>query len=383
MRGRLKGQPRPVQTPCRLVSSKLFKENSAQQVGVRQAEPIAATLTSRFMRHVFKALSLAVAVLMGGALMGQTADAQCKYTHDKKIVVGFSQVGAESAWRAANTESIKAEAEKRGECIELKFSDAQQKQENQIKAIRNFIAQGVDVIAFSPVVESGWEPVLKEAKDAGIPVILTDRAVDVSDDSLWMTFMGSDFVEEGRRAGKWLVENYEKIKLADKTMDKVNIVELQGTVGSAPANDRFDGFREVLKDHPNFEIIKTQSADFTRAGGKQVMEAFLKAEGKKIDVVYGHNDDSALGAIQAIEEFGLTPGKDIIIVSVDAVRGAFEAMVEGKLNCTVECSPLLGPQLFDSVEDLMQGKELPRRIVTEEGVFPAEVAKDTLPNRKY
>lgn len=383
MRGRLKGQPRPVQTPCRLVSSKLFKENSAQQVGVRQAEPIAATLTSRFMRHVFKALSLAVAVLMGGALMGQTADAQCKYTHDKKIVVGFSQVGAESAWRAANTESIKAEAEKRGECIELKFSDAQQKQENQIKAIRNFIAQGVDVIAFSPVVESGWEPVLKEAKDAGIPVILTDRAVDVSDDSLWMTFMGSDFVEEGRRAGKWLVENYEKVKLADKTMDKVNIVELQGTVGSAPANDRFDGFREVLKDHPNFEIIKTQSADFTRAGGKQVMEAFLKAEGKKIDVVYGHNDDSALGAIQAIEEFGLTPGKDIIIVSVDAVRGAFEAMVEGKLNCTVECSPLLGPQLFDSVEDLMQGKELPRRIVTEEGVFPAEVAKDTLPNRKY
>ena len=383
MRGRLKGQPRPVQTPCRLVSSKLFKENSAQQVGVRQAEPIAATLTSRFVRHVFKALSLAVAVLMGGALMGQTADAQCKYTHDKKIVVGFSQVGAESAWRAANTESIKAEAEKRGECIELKFSDAQQKQENQIKAIRNFIAQGVDVIAFSPVVESGWEPVLKEAKDAGIPVILTDRAVDVSDDSLWMTFMGSDFVEEGRRAGKWLVENYEKVKLADKTMDKVNIVELQGTVGSAPANDRFDGFREVLKDHPNFEIIKTQSADFTRAGGKQVMEAFLKAEGKKIDVVYGHNDDSALGAIQAIEEFGLTPGKDIIIVSVDAVRGAFEAMVEGKLNCTVECSPLLGPQLFDSVEDLMQGKELPRRIVTEEGVFPAEVAKDTLPNRKY
>lgn len=315
--------------------------------------------------------------------MGQTADAQCKYKHDKKIVVGFSQVGAESAWRAANTESIKAEAEKRGECIELKFSDAQQKQENQIKAIRNFIAQGVDVIAFSPVVESGWEPVLKEAKDAGIPVILTDRAVDVSDDSLWMTFMGSDFVEEGRRAGKWLVENYEKIKLADKTMDKVNIVELQGTVGSAPANDRFDGFREVLKDHPNFEIIKTQSADFTRAGGKQVMEAFLKAEGKKIDVVYGHNDDSALGAVQAIEEFGLQPGKDIIIVSVDAVRGAFEAMVEGKLNCTVECSPLLGPQLFDSVEDLMQGKELPRRIVTEEGVFPAEVAKDTLPTRKY
>lgn len=317
-------------------------------------------------------------------MIGQSADAQCKEKHDKKIVVGFSQIGAESAWRAANTESIQKEAEKRSECIELKFSDAQQKQENQIKAIRSFIAQGVDVIAFSPVVESGWEPVLKEAKDAGIPVILSDRAVDVSDDTLWVAFMGSDFVEEGRRTGKWLVENYEKVKRADKTMDKVRIVELQGTVGSAPANDRFAGFREVLKDHPNFEIVQTQSADFTRAGGKQVMEAFLKAEGgDKIDVVYGHNDDSALGAIQAIEEAGLKPGKDIIIVSIDAVRGAFEAMVEGKLNATIECSPLLGPQLFDAVEDLALGKELPKRIVTEEGVFPAEVAKETLPLRTY
>ncbi|GAK51428.1 putative sugar uptake ABC transporter periplasmic solute-binding protein [Candidatus Moduliflexus flocculans] len=336
------------------------------------------------MKHFFKAMSVAVAVLMGVAMVGQTADAQCKEKHDKKIVVGFSQIGAESAWRAANTESIQKEAEKRKDCIELKFSDAQQKQENQIKAIRSFIAQGVDVIAFSPVVESGWEPVLKEAKDAGIPVILSDRAVDVSDDTLWVTFMGSDFVEEGRRTAQWLVDNYEKVKRADKTMDKVRIVELQGTVGSAPANDRFAGFREVLKDHPNFEIVKTQSADFTRAGGKQVMEAFLKAEGgDKIDVVYGHNDDSALGAIQAIEEAGLKPGKDIIIVSIDAVRGAFEAMIEGKLNATIECSPLLGPQLFDAVEDLALGKELPKRIVTEEGVFPAEVAKEVLPQRTY
>ncbi len=340
-------------------------------------------LVSRRMKQFFQAMSVAVAILMGVALVGQTADAQCKDKHDKKIVVGFSQIGAESAWRAANTESIQKEAEKRSECIELKFSDAQQKQENQIKAIRSFIAQGVDVIAFSPVVESGWEPVLKEAKDAGIPVILSDRAVDVSDDTLWVSFMGSDFVEEGRRTAKWLVENYEKVKRADKTMDKVRIVELQGTVGSAPANDRFAGFREVLKDHPNFEIVKTQSADFTRAGGKQVMEAFLKAEGDKIDVVYGHNDDSALGAIQAIEEAGMKPGKDIIIVSIDAVRGAFEAMVEGKLNATIECSPLLGPQLFDAVEDLALGKELPKRIVTEEGVFPAEVAKETLPLRTY
>lgn len=298
-----------------------------------------------------------------------------------KIVVGFSQIGAESAWRVANTESIVSEAKKRPN-IDLKFSDAQQKQENQIKAIRSFISQDVDVIAFSPVVETGWEPVLKEAKRAGIPVILSDRAVDVQDDSLWVTFMGSDFVEEGKRAGKWLVENYDRLKNSDKSSDMINIVELQGTVGSAPAIDRKTGFAEVI-DGTNFKIIKSQSGDFTRAKGKEVMEAFLKSEGKKIDVLYAHNDDMALGAIQAIEEYGMVPGKDIIIVSIDAVRGAFEAMIEGKINCTVECSPLLGPQLFDAVEDLMAGKSLPKRIVTNEGVFPAETAAETLPTRTY
>lgn len=299
-----------------------------------------------------------------------------------KIVVGFSQIGAESAWRVANTESITSEAKKRPN-IDLKFSDAQQKQENQIKAIRNFIAQGVDVIAFSPVVETGWTPVLKEAKKAGIPVILSDRAVDTKDDTLWVTFMGSDFVEEGRRAANWLAENYDKVKRPDKSSDVINVVELQGTVGSAPAIDRKNGFEEIMKDHANFKTIKSQSGDFTRSKGKEVMEAFLKAEGDKIDVLYAHNDDMAIGAIQAIEEFGLKPGKDIIIVSVDAVRGAFEAMIEGKLNCTVECSPLLGPQLFDAVEDLAAGKTLPKRIVTKEGVFPQDVAAKELPNRKY
>jgi simple sugar transport system substrate-binding protein len=284
-----------------------------------------------------------------------------------KIVVGFSQIGAESAWRVANTESITSEAAKRPN-IELKFSDAQQKQENQIKAIRNFIAQGVDVIAFSPVVETGWTPVLKEAKRAGIPVILSDRAVDTEDDTLWVTFMGSDFVEEGRRSAKWLAENYDRLKNADKSSDVINVVELQGTVGSAPAIDRKTGFEEVMKNYPQFKVIKSQSGDFTRSKGKEVMEAFLKAEGAKIDVLYAHNDDMAIGAIQAIEEFGLKPGKD---------------MIEGKLNCTVECSPLLGPQLFDAVEDLMAGKTLPKRIVTNEGVFPQEVAAKELPNRKY
>lgn len=293
----------------------------------------------------------------------------------KQITLGFSQIGAESEWRTANSQSIKDAAAKEG--IELKFSDAQQKQENQIKALRSFIAQRVDVIAFSPVVETGWEPVLREAKAAKIPVILTDRAVDVKDDSLWVSFMGSDFVEEGRRAGRWLTE---KMKSAP---GEVRIVELQGTVGSAPAIDRKKGFEEVIKAKPNFQIVRSQTGDFTRAKGKEVMEAFLKAEGKNINVLFAHNDDMAIGAIQAIEEAGLKPGTDIVIVSIDAVKGAFEAMIAGKLNCSVECSPLLGPQLMAAVKDVVAGKQLPKRIVTDEGVFPQEVAAKEFPNRKY
>jgi ABC-type sugar transport system substrate-binding protein len=293
----------------------------------------------------------------------------------KKIVLGFAQIGAESEWRTANTESIKAAAAASG--IDLKFSDAQQKQENQIKAIRSYIAQKVDVIAFSPVVESGFEPVLREAKAAKIPVVLTDRAVNVKDDSLYVTFMGSDFTEEGRKAGRWLVE-----KMKDHKGD-VNIVELQGTVGSAPAIDRKKGFEEIIKADPKFKIIRSQTGDFTRAKGKEVMEAFLKAEGKKINVLYAHNDDMAIGAIQAIEEAGMKPAKDITIISIDAVKGAFEAMMAGKLNVSVECSPLLGPQLMTAVKDIVAGKPVQKRIVTEEGIFPMEVAAKEFPKRKY
>jgi len=293
----------------------------------------------------------------------------------KKIVLGFSQIGAESEWRTANTNSIKDSAAKEG--IDLKFSDAQQKQENQIKALRSFIAQKVDVIAFAPVVESGWDTVLKEIKAAKIPVILTDRAVDSKDTSLYVTFMGSDFTEEGRKAGRWLLEKSKSMK------GDINVVELQGTVGSAPAIDRKKGFEEIVKAEPRIKIIRSQTGDFTRAKGKEVMEAFLKAEGKKINVLYAHNDDMAIGAIQAIEEAGIKPSKDITIISVDAVKGAFEAMMAGKLDVTVECSPLLGPQLMSAVKDIVAGKTLPKRIVTNEGIFPMEVAAKEFPNRKY
>jgi len=295
------------------------------------------------------------------------------FAADKKLVVGFSQVGAESGWRTANTDSIKSEAAKRG--IDLHFSDAQQKEENQIKAIRSFIAQGVDVIAFSPVVETGFEPVLQEAKKAGIPVVLSDRAVKVSDDTLYKCFLGSDFIEEGKRAGN------EAIKLTD---GKAGIAELVGTVGAAPAIDRAKGFREAITSHPDMKIILSQSGDFTRAKGKEVMEAFLKSpQAKEITLLFAHNDDMALGAIQAMEEAGIKPGQDIKIVSIDGVKGAFEAMKDGKLNVTVECNPLLGPQLFDIIEKVAKGESVPARVVSQEGVYEQAQAAEELPKRQY
>jgi len=328
-------------------------------------------------------LAAAAAVVLVACSGGDPKSADGNGT--KPIVLGFSQIGAESEWRTANTTSVQTAAPEAG--ITLRFSDAQQKQENQIKALRSFIAQRVDVIAFSPVVETGWETVLREAKTAGIPVILTDRAVEVSDASLFLSLIGSDFVEEGRKAGRWLLEYYSNGEggtgEGKAAQGDINIVELQGTVGSAPANDRKKGFAEIITAEPRFKIIRSQTGDFTRAKGKEVMEAFLKAEGKKINVLFAHNDDMAIGAIQAIEEAGLKPGTDIIIISIDGVKGAFEAMIAGKLNVTVECSPLLGPQLMAAVKDVVAGKPIPKRIVTEESVFPKETAAQVLPTRKY
>ena len=312
-----------------------------------------------------KTITVLLALAVAGAFTAHAAD--------KKVVVGFSQIGAESGWRSANTDSIKSEAAKRG--VDLKFADAQQKQENQIKALRSFIAQGVDVIAFSPVVETGWEPVMKEIKKAGIPVILSDRAVKVTDPSLYVTFIGSDFIEEGRRAGNWL---------AKATGGKAVIAELVGTPGSAPAIDRKKGFEEAISKFPGMKIVKSQSGDFTRAKGKEVMESFLKSpDAKEITALFAHNDDMALGAIQALEEAGVKPGQDMKIVSIDGVKGAFEAMAAGKLNCTVECNPLIGPQLFDAVNAVLAGKTLPKRTAVEEGVYEQSQAAAELPNRKY
>jgi len=290
------------------------------------------------------------------------------------LTLGFAQVGAESGWRTANTKSIQDSAAAAG--VNLKFSDGQQKQENQIKAIRSYIQQKVDVIAFSPVVTTGWDTVLQEAKRANIPVILTDRAVDTPDQTLYKTFLGSDFVAEGKKAGDWLVAQ-------EKTASgPVNIVQLEGTTGSAPAIDRTKGFAAAIAANPNLKVVASQTGDFTRSGGKQVMEAFLKSQ-PKIDVVYAQNDDMGLGAIEAIQAAGKVPGKDIKIITVDAVKDGMQALADGKINFIVECSPLLGPQLMDLAKKVKDGQTVPTRVLTEETTFDQAAAQAALPERKY
>ncbi len=293
---------------------------------------------------------------------------------NKKLVVGFAQIGQESGWRDAETASIQFYAGQNMDTIDLKFADAQQKQENQIKAIKSFIEMGVDVIGLAPVVETGWDAVFTEAKEAGIPIVLVDRMADVPED-LYATFIGSDFIEEGKNAA---------IEMSELLGGEGKIVQLEGTVGASAANDRKKGFEDELKaNHKDIEILASQTGDFTRAKGKEVMESFLKTYGAEIKGVYGHNDDMVLGAIEAIKEAGLKPGVDIKTVSVDGVKGVFEAMAAGEANVTVECNPLLGPQFFDTCAKLKAGEPVEKWIKSEEGIFRAETAAADLPNRKY
>lgn len=287
------------------------------------------------------------------------------------VIIGFAQLGAESEWRVANTNSIQDTAAELG--IELRFSDAQQKQENQIEAIRKFIVQKVDLIGIAPIVETGWDEVFQEAHDAGIPIIVVDRRADVKED-LYTTYLGSDFLEEGRNAAR---------ALAKIVNGKAEIVELVGTLDSAPANDRYRGFREVLRDYPDLHILDSESGDFTRARGREVMNEFLDRHGRQITAVFAHNDDMALGAIEAIEAYGLKPGVDIKIVSVDATRSAFEAMIHGTLNATVECNPLLGPQFFELALKVINGDDVPKWVPSRESVFFPDDAEDVLPTRGY
>jgi ABC-type sugar transport system substrate-binding protein len=310
--------------------------------------------------------TLALAACGGGAA-DEEADCSpnCEYTD---MVFCYPQLGAESDWRTANTASFKETAGDLG--VRLIFSDAQQKQENQISAMRSCIQQEVDVIGLPPVVEDGWEAVLQEAQDAGIPVIIVDRSV-TADDSLYASHIGSDMVVEGQRAAD---------EMNALLPDGGKVVELSGTTGSGAAVGRAEGFRMNLND--NIEIIDSQTGNFTTAEGKPVMEAFLSKYGDEIDGAFIHNDNMAIGAVEAMKAAGLSPG-DIVIVSVDGTRGGFQLMIDGWVQADVECNPLLGPQVYEMALRLMNGESIEREVLTNETVYYPDEAEELLPTRKY
>ena len=312
---------------------------------------------------------LSIILLVVVALIVPTTFAQVPESGEG-LTIGFAQVGSESAWRTAFSEAVIAEAEERG--INLLFSDGQQRQENQISAIRSFIAQGVDAIILAPVVETGWDEVLQEAADNEIPVVIVDRNV-TADRSLWVTRVSSDFVHEGRLAAAWL---------AQATAGDCAIVELQGTVGSSAALDRQQGFNEVIALFDNMEIVLTQSGDFTRTGGKEVMESFLNTmDPAEICAVWAHNDDMLIGATQAMEEAGVDPGDDILTISVDAIPDIFLAMAEGKANATVELSPNMGGPAFDAVVAYLNGETLPDWVPVAGGIYFPDTAAEEYERR--
>jgi simple sugar transport system substrate-binding protein len=330
------------------------------------------------MNRLRKRLWLLPLVALSGGLVASCNRAKSNRTF------GFAQEGAESKWRKAETESVKSEANRRG--AELKFSDAGGDQDKQVKAMRAFIAQQVDGIILAPKVTTGWDDVLKEAKDKKIPVVLVDRGVG-TDSSFYTTLIASDFVEEGRRAAEWMAKHsLEDADWKAKHSDgHLNIVELQGTAGSQPATERKQGFTGSMSKHPGMQIIDTQDGNFEIQKGKDVMSAFLKKHGEKINAVYAHNDDMAIGAIQAIEEDGrFKPGKDIIVVSIDGNREALKAIFDGKLNCSVECNPLLGPDAFDALDAAILGKDIPKRKVEKDELFDAtNVTPELIGLRNY
>ncbi|MFC4301826.1 ABC transporter substrate-binding protein [Cohnella boryungensis] len=295
---------------------------------------------------------------------------------EQPIVLGFSQLGTESAWRMANTSSVREAAKESG--ISLVFKNAEQSQEKQFEAVREFIRMKVDVIAIAPVVESGWEDTLREAKLAGIPIVILDRFVNVEDTSLFVTTIGSDFHEEGVKAGKYLLD-----KMRNRP-GPIRIAELQGTAGSTPSIRRGEGFRSMIGENGDMIITQSAPADFTESKGKEVMKEFLKAPAeKRPHVLFAHNDEMAIGAIEAIEEAGLTPGKDIAILSVDGSRRALQLLAEGKLDAVVECNPLQGPLLMQAAKEIMAGRTLPKRMVPPEDIFTQERAAKEVGRRKF
>ena len=283
----------------------------------------------------------------------------------KDVVIAFSQIGQESDWRTANTDDLRNAIEGH-EGWKLVYDDAQQKQENQIKALRNFITQDVDYILFTGVVSTGWDEVLKEVNEAEIPLLLIDRIPDCADKIDYVAAFGGDFVEEGRRQIAWAGEYLKSVGKGDVD---VNIVIMEGTTGASAQTGRTEGNLKALKEYPHLKLVGQQSGNFTRAEGQAVMESWLKSI-DKIDVLIAQNDDMALGAIDAIKAAGKVPGKDIIIVGCDSVKAAFDAIVAGEMNATIECTPLYGKFVVPTIEALIRGEKFDKTVVhPEEGVF--------------
>ena len=276
-------------------------------------------------------------------------------------------------WRIAETQSIKDEAAKRNAKFEYRYTDAQAQTSRQVSDVEDLIAQGIDVLFLAPKEYEGLAPALQAAKEAGVPVFLIDREAAGKAGEDYVAFIGSDFVEEGRRAAEWL---------AKQTGGKAGIVELTGTAGASVARDRAQGFAEELKKHEGMKIIASQNAEFTRAEGLRVMQNIIQAQGANITAVYAHNDEMALGAIQALKQAGRTPGKDVIVVSIDGQKSALQSIAAGELGATVECNPRFGPTAFDTLEKYLRGEPLQARIVMQDRFFDSSNAAQFI-NESY
>jgi len=316
-------------------------------------------------------ISILLACLLPAAL-GGCAGEEIPPEIPERIVLGFSQLGDESEWRTASSSDIRRAADAAG--IQLIFDNALQQQFNQIKAIRSFILKGVDIIAFCPNVEDGWDNILEEAQAAGIPVIVVDRKIETSTEGLFTAFLGADFHREGVKAGEWMVERFAGVD------GPIRVAEISGTPFSSPTIGRYEGIREVFGKHPKFEIVFSVSGDFLRSKGRECMEMILE-ETPDIDIIFSHNDDMALGAIEVLLENGIEPGVDIAIVSVDAQVSGLEALRMGRINCLIECSPYVGDALMKLVHNIVNGEPFEEYTYTETRVFTDKDDPATLPVR--
>ncbi len=327
---------------------------------------------SSIRKKIIRILAVCMLILLIPAGCGENKEQQA----DPKLLLGFSQLGSESAWRIGNTHDIEEKAAEYD--ISLMFENANQKQENQIAAIRRFIAYQVDVIAFSPIVEEGWDNVLLEARNAGIPVILVDRDINTETEGLTACLIGADFYQEGVMAAEYLIRKADALEL-----EHVNIVEITGTEDSTPMRQRQLGFMDTIQDDDRMEVIESINGDFLKSRGAECMRELLDRYGADIDAIYSHNDEMTLGALPEIEKAGYQPGTDMIIVSIDGGQEAIDALKEGRINCVVECTPMLGKTLMETALKLRNGEQVDEVIHPEERFFSDEMNLNALLPRGY